>query len=580
MNVVNLIRQKMMKTPWTKYYKKEDRKIKIEDISIYQMLAKNNVSRDKNIAINYYGTLITYKELFHKINQAANAFRSQGIRRGDIVTICMPNTPEALISFYALNKIGAIANMIHPLSGEQEIKEYLTSTHSVMLIMIDICHEKVKNVIKETDVYKTIVTSASDSMGFLLSFGYQITQGYKIKKPKRSEEYVYWKDFIRKGLNYRETGETATGKDTPAVILHSGGTTGNPKGIVLSNGNFNALSTQAKIVFSEVGPKDKVLAIMPIFHGFGLGVSISAPLALGCEVILVPQFNAKKFDKLLEKYKPNILFGVPTLFEALINTNNDHLNLSMVKYVISGGDSLSPALERRINVFLANHKARIQISQGYGMTESLAAVAVAFGKANKPGSIGIPLPSNYIKIVKPRTQDEVPYGEDGEICISGPTVMLGYLDNEKETNEMLQIHKDGLIWLHTGDMGTMDEDGVIFYRQRIKRMIISSGYNIYPAHVEQVIEEHPAVLKCTVVGIPHPYKIEVPKAYIVLKNGYKPLSVRKSIREHCKKNLAAYAIPYEFEYRKSLPKTLIGKVDFKKLQEENSEHRKSVRDEK
>ena len=580
MNVVNLIRQKMMKTPWTKYYKKEDRKIKIEDISIYQMLVKNNGSRDKNVAINYYGTLITYKELFYKINQAANAFRSQGIRRGDIVTICMPNTPEALIAFYAINKIGAVANMIHPLSGEQEIKNYLISTHSVMLIMIDICYEKVKNVIKETDVYKTIVTSASDSMGFLLTFGYQVTQGYKIKKPKRSEEYVYWKDFIRKGLNYRDTAEITIGKDTPAVILHSGGTTGNPKGIVLSNGNFNALSTQAKIVFSEVGPKDKVLAIMPIFHGFGLGVSISAPLALGCEVILVPQFNAKKFDKLLEKYKPNILFGVPTLFEALINTNNEHLNLSMVKYVISGGDSLSPALERRINVFLANHKARIQISQGYGMTESLAAVAVAFGKANKPGSIGIPLPSNYIKIVKPRTQDEVPYGEDGEICISGPTVMLGYLDNEKETNEMLQIHKDGLIWLHTGDMGTMDEDGVIFYRQRIKRMIISSGYNIYPAHVEQVIEEHPAVLKCTVVGIPHPYKIEVPKAYIVLKNGYKPLSVRKSIREHCKKNLAAYAIPYEFEYRKSLPKTLIGKVDFKKLQEENSEHRKSVRDEK
>lgn len=580
MNVVNLIRQKMMKTPWTKYYKKEDRKIKIEDITIYQMLVKNNASRDKNVAINYYGTLITYKELFYKINQAANAFRSQGIRRGDIVTICMPNTPEALIAFYAINKIGAVANMIHPLSGEQEIKNYLISTHSVMLIMIDICYEKVKNVIKETDVYKTIVTSASDSMGFLLTFGYQVTQGYKIKKPKRSEEYVYWKDFIRKGLNYRDTAEITVGKDTPAVILHSGGTTGNPKGIVLSNGNFNALSTQAKIVFSEVGPKDKVLAIMPIFHGFGLGVSISAPLALGCEVILVPQFNAKKFDKLLEKYKPNILFGVPTLFEALINTNNEHLNLSMVKYVISGGDSLSPALERRINVFLANHKARIQISQGYGMTESLAAVAVAFGKANKPGSIGIPLPSNYIKIVKPRTQDEVPYGEDGEICISGPTVMLGYLDNEKETNEMLQIHKDGLIWLHTGDMGTMDEDGVIFYRQRIKRMIISSGYNIYPAHVEQVIEEHPAVLKCTVVGIPHPYKIEVPKAYIVLKNGYKPLSVRKSIREHCKKNLAAYAIPYEFEYRKSLPKTLIGKVDFKKLQEENSEHRKSVRDEK
>ena len=492
----------------------------------------------------------------------------------------MPNTPEALISFYALNKIGAIANMIHPLSGEQEIKEYLISTHSVMLIMIDICYEKVKNIIKETQVYKTIVTSAADSMKFLLTFGYQITQGYKIKKPKRSEEYVYWKDFIRKGLNYQDNQAVHTGKDTPAVILHSGGTTGTPKGIVLTNGNFNALSKQAKIVFKDVTIGTKILAIMPIFHGFGLGVSINAPLALGCEVILIPQFNAKKFDKLIEKYKPNILFGVPTLYEALINTNNHHLNLSMLTYVISGGDSLSTTLERKINVFLENHHAKVKISQGYGMTESLAAVALAYGKANKPGSIGIPFPSNYIKIVNPKTQDELPYGQDGEICISGPTVMLGYLDNEKETNEMLQIHKDGLIWLHTGDMGMMDEDGVIYYKQRIKRMIISSGYNIYPAYIEQVIEEHPAVMKCSVIGIPHPYKIEVPKAYIVLKNDYNPLTVRKSIKNHCKKNLASYAVPYEFEYRKSLPKTLIGKVDFKKLQEENSEHRKNVRNEK
>lgn len=579
MNVINLIKQKMIKTPWTKFYSKEERKIKVEDISIYEMLRKSNLVVSKNKALNYYGKTITYQELFHKINQAANAFKSQGIRQGDVVTICMPNTPEALIAFYAINKIGAIANMIHPLSGEQEIKEYLTSTHSVMLIMIDICYEKVKNIIKETDVYKTIVTSATDSMNFLLNFGYQITQGYKVKKPKRSEEYVYWKDFIRKGLNYHDTKEVTVTKDTPAVILHSGGTTGNPKGIVLSNGNFNALSEQAKVMFKDLNAGEKVLAIMPIFHGFGLGVSINAPLVLGCEVILIPQFNAKKFDKLLEKYKPNILFGVPTLYEALINSKNDHLNLSNLKYIISGGDSLSASLERRINVYLANHHAKITVAQGYGMTESLAAVALAHGKANKSGSIGIPMPNNYIKIVKPGTQDEVSYGEDGEICISGPTVMLGYLDNEKETNEMLQIHKDGMIWLHTGDMGMMDEDGVIYYRQRIKRMIISSGYNVYPAHVEQVIEEHPAVMKCTVIGIPHPYKIEVPKAYIVLKNGYNPLTVRKSIKEHCKKNLASYAIPYEFEYRKSLPKTLIGKVDFKKLQEENSEHRKSVRNE-
>ena len=574
MNVINLIRQKLIKAPWLKYYKKEDRKIKVEDISIYEMLVKCSEGREKLTALNYYGKLIDYKTFLHQIEQASHAFQSQGIRKGDVVTICMPNTPEALVAFYAVNKIGAIANMIHPLSGEEEIKHYLTSTHSVMLIMIDICYEKVKNIIKDTDVYKTIVTSASDSMNFLLAFGYQVTQGYKVKKPKRSEDYVYWKDFIRKGLTYPGKEVAHTTKDTPAVILHSGGTTGSPKGIVLTNGNFNALTEQAKVIFSKLGTGERVLAIMPVFHGFGLGVSINAPLDLGCEVILIPQFNAKKFDKLIEKYKPNIMFGVPTLYEALINTKNEHLDLSMVKYMISGGDSLSPSLERRINVYLANHGAKISISQGYGMTESLAAVCLAYGDADKQGSIGIPFPSNLIKIVKPGTQEEVPYGEDGEICVHGPTVMLGYLDNEKETNEMLQIHKDGLIWLHTGDIGMMDEDGVIYYKQRLKRMIISSGYNIYPAYVEQIIEEHPAVLKCTVIGIPHPYKIEVPKAYIVLKNGYSPITVKKSIKDHCKKNLASYAIPKEFEYRKSLPKTLIGKVDFKKLQEESRKDEK------
>lgn len=579
MNVIHLIKQKMLKVPWKKFYKKEDLRIKVEDISIYEMFRRSATTHGDLVAINYYGTTITYREFLHRVDRVANAFRSQGIRPGDVVTICMPNTPEGIISFYAVNQIGAIANMIHPLSGEVEIKEYLTSTKSVMLVMIDLCYEKVKNIIRQTDVYKTIVVSARDSMPFFLGLGYQFTQGYKVKKPKKSEAYLYWKDFLKKADRYSMENHVVISKDDPAVILHSGGTTGRPKGIVLSNGNFNALTQQARVVFHDVCPGDRVLGIMPIFHGFGLGVSINTPFALGCEVVMVPQFNAKKFDQLLQKYHPNILFGVPTLYEALTNIENPQLDLSNLKYIISGGDSLSTSLMRRINVYLMEHGAKVKISQGFGMTESLAAVALSFGDAYREGTIGIPFPGNYIKIVRPGTQEEVPYGEDGEICVSGPTVMLGYLDNEKETNEMLQIHKDGSLWLHTGDMGMMDEDGIITYRQRLKRMIISSGYNIYPSHVEEVIEEHPAVLKCSVIGIPHPYKIEVPKAYIVLKNGYRPLSVRKSIKEHCKKNLAAYSIPYDFEYRKSLPKTLIGKVDIKRLQEENQERRKNEKNE-
>ena len=568
MNVINLIKQKLIKTPWAKYYKKEDLKLKVPDISMYEALKEVVLKYESRTAINYFGKKLSYREFLNLIDKAALAFRSQGVRRGDIVTICMPNTPEAMIAFYAINKIGAISNMIHPLSGEVEIKEYLTSTNSVMLVMIDVCYDKVKNIIKDTSVYKTIVVSARDSMPFFTGLGYQISQGFKIKGPTKSEAYLYWNDFLKKASGYNNLLDIKISRDDPAVILHSGGTTGKPKGIILSNGNFNALTEQAKIVFNDVEVGDRVLGIMPIFHGFGLGVSTIGPFILGCELIMVPQFNAKKFDKLLEKYKPNVIFGVPTLYEALAGTKNDYLDLSGLKYAISGGDSLSRNLIKRVNDYLSSHNAKIKISQGYGMTESLAAVALSYGEAYREDSIGIPFPGNYIKIVTPETQEEVPYGKDGEICISGPTVMLGYLDNEKETNEMLQIHKDGMIWLHTGDIGMMDSNGILYYKQRLKRLIISSGYNIYPSHIEEVIEGHPSVLKCSVIGIPHPYKVEVPKAFIVLKNDYNPLTVKASIKEYCKKNLASYAIPKEFEFRKSLPKTLIGKVDFKKLREE------------
>ena len=569
MNVVDLLRQSRVKIPWKKYYTKEELKFKVEDISIYEMFKRSALSNLNCPAVNYYGRVYSYKEFLKRIDRAALSFSRIGVKKGDIVTICMPNTPEGLISFYAVSKIGAISNMIHPLSGEEEIKNYLNSTKSKYLVMVDFCYEKVRNVISETDVCKVIVAPVSNSMFPHMQAGYKF-KTWRMKKPRRSKLYTYWNDFIIS--SYFETEKPISCKaEDPAVILHSGGTTGKPKGIVLSNGNFNALALQARVIFKDLKPRDKVLGIMPIFHGFGLGVSFHIPFGLGCEVILVPQFNAKKFDELLEKYCPNVICGVPTLYEALTNTKNKKLDLSMLKYVISGGDSLSSNLSERINDFLLSHGSKVKVSQGYGMTEALAAVALSFGDAYRDGSIGIPFPGNYIKIVKPGTQDEVSYGEDGEICVSGPTVMLGYLDNEKETNEMLQKHNDGMIWLHTGDIGMMNENGIIYYKQRLKRMIISSGYNVYPSYIEKVIEEHPAVLNCSVIGVPHPYKVEVPKAYIVLKDGYSPISVKSSIKEHCKKNLAVYSIPHEFVYRKSLPHTLMGKIDFKKLQEDDDE---------
>lgn len=560
------------KAPWEKYYRNNEMKFKVREGTIYDIIKERSSDCNDINAYIYYGNQVTYKEFFKQIENAAKAFRSQGIRQGDVVTICMPNAPEGIISFYALNRIGAIVNMIHPLSSEQEIKSYLNSTKSVMLVMIDLCYEKVAEVIKETDVYKTVIVSAGNSMSLFLKLGYLVTKNRKIKKPHFKGEYIYWNDFLRQGSSYNGRIDYAGDKNTPAVILHSGGTTGIPKGILLSNGNFNALAEQVLMVMNRLSKGDVVLAIMPIFHGFGLGVSVHTVFNFGGTVNLVPQFDARFFDKLIMKSNPQVIVGVPTLYEALINTNNKKLNLASLKYAICGGDTLTTSLARKVNIFLENHNTSVKIMQGYGMTESTAAIALACDQFNVESSVGIPFPGDYFKIVTPHTQEEVPYGETGEICVCGPTVMMGYLDNEKETNEALQIHRDGNVWLHTGDIGYMNKDGVIFYQSRLKRMIVSSGYNVYPQQIETVIEEHEAVLKCTVIGIPHPYKVQVAKAIIVLKNGFSDSwSVKKSIKEHCEKNLSKFSLPYEYEYRKSLPRTLIGKVDLKKLNENTSE---------
>ncbi len=569
--------KKKPNAPWSKYYKKEDMDLKVPNTTLYQYFKESALKHPDITALSYYGTKISYHKLVEKVEACAKSFRQLKIRKGDVVTICMPNTPEGVIAFLALNKIGAISNMIHPLSSENEIKDTLIQTSSVMLIMIDMDYVKVKDFIEETNVYKVVVVRPNNSMSFFMNLGYSLTMGYKTKLPGKNEKrYIYWNDFIKEGNRYQYKNGTYRGKkNNPAVMLHSGGSTGNPKAIVLSNGNFLTLVEQSKIVFDEFEEKDKCLAIMPIFHGFGLGVCVYTPLCLGAECILIPQFKADEFDKLLMKHKPEFVIGVPTLFEAMMKSPRESkLNLNFLKYAISGGDSLKPSLERKINQFLTAHGSSTRIMQGYGMSESLAAVALGFKKLPKESSVGVPFPGCYIGIFSPE-DEEVPYKTEGEICISGPNVMLGYYNNEKETNAALHIHRDGNVWLHSGDLGYMDENGFITYTSRLKRLIISSGYNVYPNQIETLLESHPAVLLCSVVGIPHSYKIEVPKAFIVLNKGYKETdSLIEEFRMLCKKNLPKYAQVYEYEFRKSLPKTMVGKVDFRKLQQENIEKRR------
>ncbi len=572
-SLASLFRKNKKEKLWDKYYPKDKDNITVPNMSIYEYLEKE-VKERNSIAINYFNYKISYTDLFKEIDICAKALRSQGIRPGDVVTILMPNTPEAVISFYAINKIGAIANMVHPLSAEEEIKHSLISTKSVLVITINLAYEKIQSILKQTGVYKVVIVSASDSMPKLLKLGYNLTQGRKILSPKKSEEFIYWHEFMEKGKRYYEDVLVKTTKDQDAVILHSGGTTGTPKNIVLTNGNVNAIIEQVKIMVPNITADDKMLSILPLFHCFGLVVCIHCPLCLNATAILIPQFDAKRFDKLLVKYNPTVLPGVPTLFEALVsNPHMDKVNLAKLKYVISGGDTLPPAKNEMVNKFLQEHNCNTHVIQGYGMTETTGPVTLSSLGADVSGSVGIPLPGNDLKIIDPDTKEECEIGQTGEICVSGPTVMKGYLDNIKETNEMLEKDKKGKIWIHTGDLGYINENGILFFAQRLKRMLIVSGYNVYPSHIEDVILKHPYVLNCGVIGVPHPYKVQIPKAYIVLNPDVKDCAkVRNEIKEYCEKNLARYMLPKEYVYRESLPKTMIGKVNYRELEEENKSH--------
>lgn len=558
------------KRRWYKYYRKDEREVETPDMSLYQYLYNSNLNRMNNIAINYFDNKISYKNFFFQIDICAKALKSQGIRKKDVVSICMPNTPEAVIMFYAVSKIGAISNMIHPLSAEEEIKKSIVDTKSVMLITVNFNYKKLKNIIDETELYKVILSSPRDSMPFAMGLGYFFLEDRKVKLPKSNEKFIFWKDFYNKGKDYDTNIIVDTYKDDPAVILHSGGTSGRPKSIVISNGAINVVPNQAHIALPDINDTDSMLGILPMFHCFGLVECVHYPLSTGLELILVPRFDAGRFDKLLRKYRPTFIAGVPTLFEALLkNKHMDDIDLSNVKYVVSGGDSLNAERNKRVNDFLKSHGSTRGIVQGYGMTETSGGCIFSTTNSYTLGSVGIPLPSNDLRIVDVDTHNEVDVGKVGEIQISGPSVMLGYLDDEIETNRVLEKDDKGKIWVHTGDLGYINENGCLFFVQRLKRLIISSGYNVYPSHIEEVLNKNKYVLNSCVVGIPHPYKVQVPKAYIVLKSDFHDsFKIRSEIKEYLEKNLAKYMIPKEFVFRESLPKTMIGKVDYKKLEDE------------
>ncbi len=577
-----------VKTPWIKNLGGVPAHLEYFQGSMYDKVAQIAVNYPNYIAYDFMGGKVKYKDFIKKVDECARALAAIGVKEGEKVTICMPNAPQAVIMFYAINKIGAIANMVHPPSSEKEIEFYLKESASVVCITLDQFYGKFEDIRGNVPLRSLIITSIKDVLSPIKKKGYYLAAGRKIKKVPTNAEIVWWEKFLKDGADYHGSFHVVREADDPAVILYSGGTTGTTKGILLSNLNFNALSQQIIATNPMFKPGDKMLAVMPIFHGFGLGVCIHSMLANGGRCLLIPRFNPQSYAKLLKKHKPNFIAGVPTLYEALLRIKSlNGVDLSCLKGVFSGGDSLSIELKKRFDTFLKEHNATIPVREGYGTTECVTASCLTPSHWAKEGSIGLPFPDTFYKIVKPGTEEEVPYGEEGEICLAGPTVMMEYINNPEETANTLRRHADGLTWVHTGDLGMMDEDGFIYFRQRIKRMIVTSGYNVYPSQIENVLDAHEYVHMSCVIGVPDPLKMQKVVAFVVLKPGLKVSQeeakafvvlkpdikvsedeARKSIMEHCSKYIAKYAMPADIQFRDDMPKTLVGKVAYRILEEE------------
>ena len=556
------------KTPWKDHLGELPMHMEYPDCTMFEAVKAIADKYPDNIAFDFMGRSTSYRSLIENIETCAKALKTIGVRENDKVTIALPNCPQAIYMFYAVNLIGAVANMIHPLSAEKEIEFYLNESGSVTAITLDQFYNKFENIRKNTSVVNIIIASVKDELSQPLKAGYMLTEGRKIKKIPKDAPVIRWREFMRMSRMCFYNYKVKRKAEDPAVILYSGGTTGTTKGIVLTNLNFNALGVQVVATNPMFKVGDRMLSAMPMFHGFGLGVCIHTMLEEGGRCLLLPRVTPKEYAKQIVKC--NFVAGVPTLYEALLRLPGmEKKDLSGLKGVFSGGDSLSIELKKKLDKYLMEHGAKVGVREGYGTTETVTACCLTPPHYAKEGSIGLPFPDTYIKIVKPDTDEELPYGEEGEILLAGPTVMKEYMNHPDETAKTLRTHADGLTWVYTGDLGVMDEEGFIYFRGRAKRMIISSGYNVYPGQIENILDANELVQMSCVIGVPDPYRVQKVKAFVKLAKGIPANDeTKEKLMAYCRKNISKYAMPYDIEFKDDMPKTLVGKVAYRALEEE------------
>ena len=554
--------------PWLKYYSEEAINAPLPECTIYEYLWENNKDHLDSIAIRYYGRLIRYKELFRMIERTARSLYEFGVRKGDIVTVCLPTVPEAVYLIYALNYIGAIPNMLDPRYNEKLLSYCLKESPSKLLFTFDGCYQKFLKIEGNELPDRIVAIPAVASASLAIKAAFWIKN--KPVQIQRKQDCT-WKQFIRFPVSAKARENKEYEPDSCAFILHTGGTTGNPKGVMLSNRSVNAVAQQYFATgYGDHKREQTVLDIIPPFASYGLCVSIHMPLCAGVSLIMIPKFDPERFGDLIAYYKPNYIAAVPGFLENMIkSTKINKMDLSFMVLLGCGGDSMTIEQENRINAFMKAHNSEARVYKGYGMSEVSATACTCWKAAVEAGSIGIPFVKTAIKIINPTTYEELPYQVSGEICISGPGMMLGYVGNEELTQKTIRRHKDGLLWVHTGDLGHITEDGFLFHDGRIKRMIVRyDGFKIYPEAVEQVISKHPQVQQCAVVKTKDEKFGMIAKAFIVLKTEVDDKErIWNEIIQYCNQDLAERSVPQAHAFISCMPLTSLGKIDYRALEE-------------
>lgn len=554
--------------PWLKYYDQKFIDQTLPALSAFEYVCQRSKNHLNDTALEYYGRKFTYADLIVNVKKTAAALRGAGVKKGDIITVVSIMTPEIIALFYAADMIGATLNLVDPRYSVEGIREYIEEVDSHLLVCLNVVYERCRQAAKRTNVEKVIVLSPADSLPPVMAVGYKLTTP---DKNKYASNVIRWKQFI-KGGEGQSTAAEPYDPDHACVVVHTGGTTGSPKGVMLTDDCFNGIALQFQAYPKLFHRGQKLMNVMPPFIAYGFACGIHLPLVLGFTVIIIPNLDPAKLGSLVLKHKPEHMFGVPTHYQQLASDPKlRDKDLSFIINYAAGGDSLSRGAEQTVNDFLAAHGARYPIAKGYGMTEVSSAATVAAGLDNKPGSVGIPMVNTVVAAFEPGTDRELPIGERGELCISGPCLMKGYYNKPEETAILLRRHPDGRVWAHTGDMGYLDEDGFVYLDSRIKRMIIRhDGFKVFPSMIENVVSRHPAVHQCSVVGCTDKDHTQgrLPFVYIVLKadTTAKKKQVIRELERMCAEELPEYVQPVAYKFISSMPMTPVGKVDYRQLE--------------